>query len=161
MAKDDYRSLYDYMEKRSVDRMLDETEEGEDLKEILGDKTEKFRRYMYDALPRLGNCGLASFVAMFYEDGFIYPKRVRLSESDPKEWSIIRKIVYERDNYTCVYCGEKGLKLEVDHKLPFVRGGSDELENLVTSCRSCNRQKRDKTAEEFLEWRKKNGRKTT
>lgn len=27
MAKDDYRSLYDYMKKRSFDRMLDETAE--------------------------------------------------------------------------------------------------------------------------------------
>lgn len=51
---------------------------------------------------------------------------------------------YQRDNYTCVYCGFDGrtfdnwLQLSVDHILPRSSGGGNELENLATSCRSCN-----------------------
>ena len=161
MKMQDYESLHEYMDKRFVDKILDETEEGETLKEFLGEKAELLRSYMYEAYPRMGNVGLGSFVAMFYEDDFIYPKRIRMSEEKPGEWSEIRKMVYERDNYTCVYCGARGVKFEVDHKIPFSRGGSDEMDNLVTACMCCNRQKRDKTSEEFMDWRKKNGRKTT
>ncbi|WP_408582140.1 HNH endonuclease [Enterococcus faecalis] len=39
--------------------------------------------------------------------------------------------------------------------MPFSKGGSDELDNLVCACRKCNRQKKDKTLEEFERWRKK------
>jgi FKBP-type peptidyl-prolyl cis-trans isomerase (trigger factor) len=57
--------------------------------------------------------------------------------------------VFERDNYTCCYCGKRGGKLEVDHKIPVSKGGSDEIDNLATSCRLCNRQKKDKSIDEF------------
>jgi len=67
-----------------------------------------------------------------------------------REWYEIRSQVFERDNYTCTYCGERGGKLECDHIHPFSRGGSDALDNLTTSCFSCNRSKRDKT---LAEWR--------
>ncbi len=161
MKMQDYKSLHEYMDKRFVDNLIDETHEGKILKEFLGEKTEILRKYIYEAYPRIGNVGLASFVAMFYEDDFVYPKRVRMSEEKPSEWEKIRKIVYERDNYTCVYCGVKGVRLEIDHKIPFIRGGSDKIENLATSCVCCNRQKRDQTSEEFIKWIEKNGRKTT
>ena len=34
--------------------------------------------------------------------------------------------------------------LEVDHITPVSKGGTDDIMNLVTSCRDCNRGKRDK-----------------
>jgi len=54
--------------------------------------------------------------------------------------------VFKRDNYTCVYCGRKPpeVKLEVDHVLPKSKGGSDDIDNLATSCFDCNHGKRDK-----------------
>jgi hypothetical protein len=59
----------------------------------------------------------------------------------------LRFRVLERDNFTCVYCGrnpsDDGVKLEVDHIFPKSRGGTDELANLVTSCRECNQGKKD------------------
>lgn len=79
--------------------------------------------------------------------------KVRMHQHDVKRWYRIMKEVFRRDNYTCQYCGAKGGKLEVDHIIPFSRGGSDDLSNLTTSCRRCNRQKRDKTREEFLIWK--------
>lgn len=80
----------------------------------------------------------------------------RLYNRNVKKWYEIMKTVFKRDDYTCRYCGKKGGILEVDHIVPFSKGGSDDLSNLATSCRHCNRQKRDKSVEEFLIWRKRN-----
>ncbi|MBR4026876.1 MAG: HNH endonuclease [Lachnospiraceae bacterium] len=47
--------------------------------------------------------------------------------------------------YTCVKCGKKLRKEEVDidHIIPQSRGGSDKLNNLQCLCRRCNRSKQD------------------
>lgn len=80
----------------------------------------------------------------------------RLCNVNANLWYEIRKKIFYRDNYTCFYCGKMGGKLEVDHKIPVIKGGSDNFTNLVTACRTCNRKKRDKTSEEFLLWKDKN-----
>lgn len=48
--------------------------------------------------------------------------------------------VLRRDGFRCVYCGLKASEseLHVDHVVPVVDGGSDELSNLVTACIDCN-----------------------
>lgn len=48
-----------------------------------------------------------------------------------------------RDNFCCVYCGSRApiAVLEVDHRIPRASGGSDDDDNLVTACWSCNRGK--------------------
>lgn len=47
--------------------------------------------------------------------------------------------VFKRDNYTCQECGaSREAKLHVHHIIPFSRGGSDEMSNLITLCESCN-----------------------
>ena len=48
--------------------------------------------------------------------------------------------ILKRDNSTCRYCGARApdVVLHVDHVHPVARGGKNELENLVTSCRDCN-----------------------
>lgn len=84
-----------------------------------------------------------------------FNNRKRIFNTNVKEWKRITKQVFERDQFTCHYCGQKGGILECDHVVPFSQGGSDEFENLVTACRKCNRSKRDKSAEEFKEWLKK------
>lgn len=55
----------------------------------------------------------------------------------------VRRRVYARDGRTCRYCGRagRGVILELDHVFPVARGGGDEIGNLVTSCRECNRAK--------------------
>ena len=67
------------------------------------------------------------------------------------EWRELRITVFDRDNYTCTYCGARGVKLECDHIHPVSRGGGHDLDNLTTACFSCNRSKRDKTIEEWME----------
>lgn len=54
----------------------------------------------------------------------------------------------------CEYCGANPGG-EIDHVIPLSRGGLHVLENLAPCCRSCNRSKSDKTAEEFMAWRKR------
>ena len=55
----------------------------------------------------------------------------------------IRFEVFKRDSFTCQYCGAKApdVILEVDHIIPVKEGGTDDIMNLVTSCRDCNRGK--------------------
>lgn len=58
----------------------------------------------------------------------------------------IRFQVFQRDNFTCQYCGNtpaRGALLEADHIVPRAKGGPDTLENLVTACWECNIGKRD------------------
>lgn len=66
-------------------------------------------------------------------------------------WKKIRITIFQRDNYTCKYCGERVKKLECDHVVPVSRGGTHEDSNLVTACFKCNRSKRDKLLEEWLQ----------
>jgi hypothetical protein len=60
---------------------------------------------------------------------------------------INRHRLFRRDEYQCVYCGNKR-NLTIDHLMPKSRGGKNTWLNLVTCCSSCNRTKGDKTPEE-------------
>jgi len=66
------------------------------------------------------------------------PKRKAISKR-------IRLLILERDGYRCCLCGRtaKETKLEVDHKIPVAKGGTDSLNNLWTLCIDCNRGKSD------------------
>lgn len=54
--------------------------------------------------------------------------------------------VFKRDSFKCQYCGRGApdVILEIDHILPVSEGGKNDLLNLVTSCRDCNRGKSNK-----------------
>ena len=51
--------------------------------------------------------------------------------------------VFQRDNFTCQYCGKKAtqVELEVDHKVSRHNGGDNSFSNLITACFECNRGK--------------------
>lgn len=67
-----------------------------------------------------------------------------------KEIKFNRENIYERDGYTCQYCGERlgSDKLNLDHFVPRTRGGVNSWENVVTSCLTCNLRKGNRTLEE-------------
>lgn len=88
-------------------------------------------------------------VLMFYDK---LPKRqVKFS----------RKNIFERDDYTCQYCGLKppskraALKwmeensLNLDHVVPRSKGGKTTWDNIVTSCLKCNSKKGNRTPKEM------------
>jgi hypothetical protein len=52
----------------------------------------------------------------------------------------LRRVVMERDAYRCKHC-DSHVDLSVDHIHPKSKGGTDDLENLQTLCRSCNSKK--------------------
>lgn len=90
-----------------------------------------------------GNCGHVVNVVMdalreagLYRDLIstppAYQKRI-ISQS-------LRTAVFERDMYRCKHCGTH-LDLCIDHIIPEVNGGTDDMDNLQTLCWSCNSKK--------------------
>jgi len=72
------------------------------------------------------------------------------STRDPK----VRKLIRKRYKDRCYYCNRKyNPKLasqypqmyfsviEIDHRVPFYRGGKNDTTNYVLSCKECNRAK--------------------
>ena len=55
----------------------------------------------------------------------------------------LRRAVFSADDYECVYCSSRAL-LEVDHIFPHSLGGTNDFENLITSCSVCNRKKKNR-----------------
>ena len=61
----------------------------------------------------------------------------------------LRLKILSRDNFRCVFCGRSpatdvGVKLHIDHIVPFSKGGKSVAENLQTLCQDCNIGKSDK-----------------
>ena len=53
----------------------------------------------------------------------------------------IRFAIFKRDGFRCRYCGRDvgdAVALHVDHVIPRSKGGTNALDNLVTSCSYCN-----------------------
>lgn len=63
--------------------------------------------------------------------------------------SFLQWAAFKRDNYSCRYCGRTGIPLTVDHIDLYENGGATILENLVSACRSCNK---DRGRMEYADW---------
>ena len=76
----------------------------------------------------------------------------RYNRRDParsgRAWRAQRLRVLRRDQYLCQWCG--GFASHADHVIPVVKGGGDEMENLVASCRRCNLSRGSRDAEVFF-----------
>jgi len=50
------------------------------------------------------------------------------------------KTIFKRDNYKCKNCAAEE-NLTIDHIIPLVKGGNNDLENLQVLCMLCNLKK--------------------
>lgn len=76
----------------------------------------------------------------------------RFDQCPKRLWHLWRAMIFNRDGYTCRYCGRstwdieaaqgRGLRFELDHCTARARLGEDgddfDEGNIVTACRSCN-----------------------
>lgn len=69
----------------------------------------------------------------------------------------VRFAILNRDNFTCQYCGKSApdVILEIDHKVPYSQTQDNSIENLITSCKDCNRGKSDSSLESHVSDSKK------
>lgn len=79
------------------------------------------------------------------------------------KWSLNKQLaVYSKTNFRCAYCGKQlnfePIKLDcglttcefaIDHVIPKSKGGSNDISNLLPSCKTCNISKGTKSLEEF------------
>jgi len=84
------------------------------------------------------------------------PGLARFSE----EYELWRQEVYERDDYTCQYCGEYGGKLNVHHLdgYHWCIEKRVDVDNGITLCKNCHNEfhhiygRNNNTREQFIEW---------
>ena len=64
-------------------------------------------------------------------------KKRELSDAEKEQ-------VKRRDGYACLCCGAtgKGIRLQIDHIVPYILGGETTVENSQTLCSVCNREKK-------------------
>jgi len=69
----------------------------------------------------------------------------------PSKAAFTRFNVFLRDKFTCQYCNEifRAEELTFDHVCPRSKGGRTEWTNVVTSCRTCNTKKGNKSLKEL------------
>ena len=82
---------------------------------------------------------------------FPVPSVIRLAymiKRPRPERKLARFEVFNRDRYTCQYCGKETQQLTLDHIIPRYRGGEHTWENVVSACIPCNRRKAGRTPKE-------------
>lgn len=65
--------------------------------------------------------------------------------------NIDKHYIYARDGGKCFLCDQpvKGNKFSLDHYFPRSKGGSDNVFNLVSACKKCNRYKKSTVPEDY------------
>lgn len=64
---------------------------------------------------------------------------------------VLKTYIYERDEKKCYFC-EKPLafhQISLDHYLPKSKGGTDDVFNIVLSCKKCNKYKKSTVPKDY------------
>ncbi len=93
--------------------------------------------------------------ASYYKNPELYHSHARkrrgiVAGVKSERWD--RIAVHEEANGRCLYCGVKVTidEMEADHFVPISKGGDDTRDNIVCSCKFCNRSKGAKMPEDFI-----------
>lgn len=80
-----------------------------------------------------------------YQKPYAALRRARLKKANGNFTIDFVVLKFYEQNESCYWCLSKInlMKCEADHVIPLARGGSNCEENIVISCTSCNRQKKD------------------
>lgn len=86
------------------------------------------------------------------EYGYSPKKKTRVEFNSSYSWEL-KKMVYAKSGGICAICGQplSVNNFNIDHWKPINQGGTNELENLRATHKSCNRLKNDFIAEEFFQ----------
>jgi len=89
---------------------------------------------------------------------YVAQARTLGTHTESEWWALVRSV-----KKVCHYCGittdavwtdpSDPIHTQKDHRIPVSRGGSDAIDNIVVSCRGCNGEKGDMTADEYLAWK--------
>lgn len=105
------------------------------IKYLVKDKVEVLSTWNENLIWSNGSMPLPSIVRMKY-----YVRAPR------KKVRFNKREVFKRDNYQCQYCGSTTRStLTIDHVVPKAMSGESSWENCVTSCKTCNNTKGDRT----------------
>ena len=67
-------------------------------------------------------------------------KGINKTRIDNYKWRLLRKTIYERDNWKCQICGKQCSRGDIacHHVIPWRIENKDEPKNLITLCNSCH-----------------------
>ena len=77
-------------------------------------------------------------------------RRARKRNAEGSHSAIGWKELKESYLQMCVYCNNKFEKLDRDHVVPLINGGSNYINNIVPACTSCNSKKNSKSLLMFM-----------
>ena len=99
---------------------------------------EKFGFQKGNQFGKKGHPGLKGEKNPNWKGGTDFVKNIR-DTTEYKEW---RKAIWERDNFTCRKCGQKGNKLNSHHILSFTEYPEYKfnIDNGITLCRKCHKE---------------------
>lgn len=67
----------------------------------------------------------------------------------------LRDEIYRTLPNKCVYCGcSEKIYLNIDHKVPKTKGGTDNIKNLQLTCIICNKIKSNMSHKDFIRYMK-------
>ena len=80
-----------------------------------------------------------------------HSKRAR-RESLSKRLGALGRRLHARGLHRCVYCGAVEGPMHLDHVIPRSQGGMDTVDNLVSSCASCNSRRQDMSLHRYMRY---------
>lgn len=96
--------------------------------------------------------GPVSIVSPTQEEWYLLQNQMDVCNVEGEDKKLLRKgqrvldqkicwEVYRRDKYRCRYCSIDNVPLTVDHIITWESGGATHVNNLLTSCRKCNKKR--------------------